>query len=64
MSASGVIAHGTPGGACLCSEDVGSGQLLEHPMTRWAVFPAPDEDVSAITLRVPGFGQLANVPMA
>lgn len=55
---------GAAQGACLCSEDVGSGQLLEHPMTLWAVFPAPGEDVSAITLRVPGFGQLADVPMA
>lgn len=51
-------------GVCLCSEDVGSGQLLERPLTLWAVFPAPDASTSSVTLRVPGFGQLADVPLS
>lgn len=51
-------------GACLCSEDVGSGQLLEHPLVLWAVFPAPDAGTSRVTLRVPGFGQLTDVPLS
>jgi outer membrane protein OmpA-like peptidoglycan-associated protein len=50
-------------GACLCSEDVGAGQLLEQPLTMWAVFPAPDEGTNQVTLRVPGFGQLVDVPL-
>jgi outer membrane protein OmpA-like peptidoglycan-associated protein len=50
-------------GTCLCSEDVGAGTLLEKPMRMWAAFPAPDDGTSEVTLRVPGFGQLVDVPL-
>lgn len=51
-------------GVCLCSEAVGAGRLFERPISMWAVFPAPEDDVDLVTLRVPGFGQFVDVPLS
>ncbi|KQX65962.1 hypothetical protein ASD06_06065 [Angustibacter sp. Root456] len=49
------------GGECLCSENQGSGMLLAQPLNLWAVFPAPK--ASTVTLRIPGAGQVADLPV-
>jgi outer membrane protein OmpA-like peptidoglycan-associated protein len=49
---------------CLCSEDLGSGDIYENPMSMWAVFPAPRSATTSVTLRVPGFGQVPGVPLS
>lgn len=50
------------GGPCLCSENQGAGDLFEHPLTLWAVFPAPDS--GKVTLRIPGAGQVVDLPVS
>ena len=45
-------------GACLCSENQGSGQLFPRPMPMWAVFPAPPAGTAKVVLRIPGAGQV------
>jgi outer membrane protein OmpA-like peptidoglycan-associated protein len=49
------------GGQCLCSENQGSGLLLPQPLNLWAVFPAPA--AATVTLRIPGAGQVADLPI-
>jgi outer membrane protein OmpA-like peptidoglycan-associated protein len=48
---------------CLCSEDLGSGDVYQNPLSMWAVFPAPRTSTTSVTLRVPGFGQVTGVPL-
>jgi outer membrane protein OmpA-like peptidoglycan-associated protein len=50
------------GGPCLCSEDQGAGRLHPKPLRLWAVFPAPDHD--KVTLRIPGAGQVVDLPIS
>ncbi len=50
------------GGACLCSENQGSGRLYAKPLRMWAVFPAPRADRA--TLRIPGAGQVVGLPIS
>ncbi|HEX3004905.1 MAG TPA: OmpA family protein, partial [Angustibacter sp.] len=49
-------------GECLCSENQGSGILLAQPLNLWAVFPAPR--AGTVTLRIPGAGQVAGLPVS
>ncbi|GAB3591165.1 hypothetical protein GCM10027446_08180 [Angustibacter peucedani] len=51
-------------GICLCTEDMGSGALYPDPMSLWAVFPAPAASTTKVTLRVPGVGQVVDVPLS
>lgn len=54
----------SPGGICLCTEDLGSGALYPDPMSLWAVFPAPAATTTKVTFRVPGVGQVVDVPLS
>ncbi|MGN6301117.1 MAG: OmpA family protein [Angustibacter sp.] len=49
------------GGDCVCSENQGSGMLFPQPLSLWAVFPAPK--AATVTLRIPGAGQVADLPV-
>ena len=51
-------------GNCLCSENQGSGDLFAKPLSLWAVFPAPKEGVTKVTLRIPGSGQVVALPIS
>lgn len=51
-------------GICLCTEDMGSGSLFTDPLTLWAVFPAPAASTTKVTLRVPGVGQVVDLPLS
>lgn len=53
-----------PPGMCLCTEDIGSGAVYPDPMALWAVFPAPAASTTKVTLRVPGVGQVVDVPLS
>ncbi|GMA88164.1 hypothetical protein GCM10025868_34140 [Angustibacter aerolatus] len=50
-------------GACVCTEDLGSGTIYRNPLVMWAVFPAPPQSTSEVTLRVPGVGQVRDLPV-
>ncbi len=51
-------------GVCVCTENAGSGQLFAKPLSLWAVFPAPSASTTKVTLRVPGVGQVVNLPIS
>ncbi|GAB3676885.1 hypothetical protein GCM10028814_08500 [Angustibacter aerolatus] len=51
-------------GACVCTEDLGSGTIYRNPLVMWAVFPAPPQSTSEVTLRVPGVGQVRDLPVS
>jgi outer membrane protein OmpA-like peptidoglycan-associated protein len=51
-------------GQCVCSENQGQGTLYTAPLLMWAVFPAPVEGTSKVTLRIPGAGQVVDVPIS
>ncbi|HET8615337.1 MAG TPA: hypothetical protein VFL94_07415 [Actinomycetales bacterium] len=41
-----------------------AGTLFQKPLTLWALFPAPAPGTTAVSLRVPGFGQLVDLPLS